>query len=380
MQKKSLRHMLMIIISYVFIVPSLILWYIFFEQKVIFSRTHLVLFVLIMALAVIGIILVRYVFEAISTTADSLKQATEGTEKLSLNIHQEAVELNEISSSFNRLVDRLEKNTESLNQTKEELHESEEKYRNILENIEDGYYELDLAGNVTFFNEACRRIYGYSREELMGRNALKLADEDNAKKAFKYFNEVYTTGKPLTWIDGEMIRQDGSKRNVAASVSLIRDLTGQPIGFRGIIRDITERKHMEDNLLSLNCELQETNKKLQEAYRWMRDSRDLLRKSRYEEGLAFLVDREGQIEWISEKVLEYTGKPRNELIASNIMDLIHLSCRNHLEQALKQAWIGSINPIKVEITFVRTEERLFEAKISRLTSSEQRLLLVLLEC
>jgi PAS domain-containing protein len=137
---------------------------------------------------------------------------------------------------------------------------------------------------------------------------------------------------------------------------------------------------MEDNLLSLNCELQETNKKLQEAYRWMRDSRDLLRKSRYEEGLAFLVDREGQIEWISEKVLEYTGKPRNELIASNIMDLIHLSCRNHLEQALKQAWIGSINPIKVEITFVRAEERLFEAKISRLTSSEQRRLLVLLEC
>ena len=112
----------------------------------------------------------------------------------------------------------------------------------------------------------------------------------------------------------------------------------------------------------------------------MRDSRDLLRKSRYEEGLAFIVDREGQIEWISEKVLEYTGKARNDLIANNIIDVIHLSCRNHLKQALKQAWIGSINPIKVEITFAQTEERLFEAKISRLTSSEQRRLLVLLEC
>jgi PAS domain S-box-containing protein len=215
---------------------------------------------------------------------------------------------------------------------------------------------------------------------LIGRNALKLADEDSAKKAFKYFNEVYTTGNPLKWIDGEMIREDGSKRNVEASASLIRDLTGQPIGFRGIIHDITERKHMEDNLLSLNRELQETNKELREAYRWMRDSRDLLRKSRYEEGLAFLVAREGQIEWVSEKLLEYTGKSRNELIASNIIDLIHPSGRNHLKQALKQAWIGSINPIKVEINFARTEERLFEAKISRLTSSEQRRLLVLLEC
>jgi len=176
------------------------------------------------------------------------------------------------------------------------------------------------------------------------------------------------------------VHEDRLGGTFIVTVSPLLDETGKLQGSVHVAHDITERKHMEDNLLSLNCELQETNKKLQEAYRWMRDSRDLLRKSRYEEGLAFLVDREGQIEWISEKVLEYTGKPRNELIASNIMDLIHLSCRNHLEQALKQAWIGSINPIKVEITFVRAEERLFEAKISRLTSSEQRRLLVLLEC
>ena len=380
MHEKSLRHRLMIVVSCIFVLPSLVLFYIFYEQNVTFSPTHFVLFFLIMTLAIIGIILVRYVFEAVSTTADFLKKAAEGAEKLSLNLHQEAVELNEISSSLNSMIERFEKTTESLNQTKETLHESEDKYRNILENIEEGYYELDLAGHITFFNEACRRIYGYSRGELMGMNALKLADEDNAKKAYKYFNEVYTTGKPLTWLDGEIIRKDGSKRNVEGSVSLILDLTEQPIGFRGIIRDVTDRKHMEDNLLSLNRELQETNTKLQEAYRWMRDSRDLLRKSRYEEGLAFIVDREGQIEWISEKVLEYTGKARNDLIANNIIDVIHLSCRNHLKQALKQAWIGSINPIKVEITFAQTEERLFEAKISRLTSSEQRRLLVLLEC
>ncbi|MEI8174210.1 MAG: hypothetical protein WCH07_12110 [Deltaproteobacteria bacterium] len=53
---------------------------------------------------------------------------------------------------------------------------------------------------------------------------------------------------------------------------------------------------MEDDLLSLNSELQETNKNLQAAYQWMRDSRDLLRKSRYEECLGFLVDCEGKKE------------------------------------------------------------------------------------
>jgi PAS domain-containing protein len=111
----------------------------------------------------------------------------------------------------------------------------------------------------------------------------------------------------------------------------------------------------------------------------MRDNRDLLRNSRYEEVLGFLVDREGHIEWISEKVSEYTGKSRNELIACNIVDLFQPSCRDHLKHALKQAWIGIINPIKVEIIFVRIEGRLFEAKISRLISSKQKRLLVLLE-
>jgi methyl-accepting chemotaxis protein len=149
MQEKSLRHRLMIIISCIFILPSLVLCYIFFEQNVILSPTHFVLFFLIIALAIIGIILVRYVFDAVSATADFLKKATEGGEKLSLNLHQEAVELNEISSSFNRLVERLEKTTESLDQTKEALHESEEEYHSIMENIEDGYYEVDIKGNLT---------------------------------------------------------------------------------------------------------------------------------------------------------------------------------------------------------------------------------------
>jgi len=42
------------------------------------------------------------------------------------------------------------------------LRESEEKYRTILENIEDGYYEVDVAGNLTFFNDSLCRLYRYS--------------------------------------------------------------------------------------------------------------------------------------------------------------------------------------------------------------------------
>ena len=55
-------------------------------------------------------------------------------------------------------------------QTKEALRESEEKYRSVLENIEEGYYETDLAGNFTFSNASLCRIFGYSENQLMGMN------------------------------------------------------------------------------------------------------------------------------------------------------------------------------------------------------------------
>ena len=71
----------------------------------------------------------------------------------------------------------------------ESLHKSEEKYRSILENIEEGYAELDLKGNLLFFNDALCGIHGYTREETMKmKNYRTIMDDDNAKKMFYYYN------------------------------------------------------------------------------------------------------------------------------------------------------------------------------------------------
>jgi PAS domain-containing protein len=59
----------------------------------------------------------------------------------------------------------------------EKLRESEEKYRTILENIEDGYFEVDLAGNFTFFNHGVCQISGYSPSEMMGMNNRQYMDK-----------------------------------------------------------------------------------------------------------------------------------------------------------------------------------------------------------
>ena len=132
------------------------------------------------------------------------------------------------------------------------LRESEEKYRTLLNNIEDGCYEVDLPGNFTFVNPSMTRILGYSEEELIGMNNRQYTDKENARKVFQGFNEVYKTGIPTRYFDWELIRKDGSKAFVGCSVSLKKDSSGKPIGFRGILHDITERKQMEEEIRTLS--------------------------------------------------------------------------------------------------------------------------------
>ena len=70
-------------------------------------------------------------------------------------------------------------------------------HRNILEMINDGYFEVDLAGNLTFFNGAVCRILGYSKEELMGMNYRNYTDPADAKRVFQAYNLVYKTEDPI---------------------------------------------------------------------------------------------------------------------------------------------------------------------------------------
>ncbi len=138
----------------------------------------------------------------------------------------------------------------------ESLKESEEKFRTILESIEDGYYEVDITGNFTLINESMCSILGYSEDELIGMNNREFMNEENAKEVYQTFSKVYRTGTATEAFDWELVRKDGTKRSVEISISLIKDSKAQPIGFRGIARDVTERKQAEQALKEAHSEME----------------------------------------------------------------------------------------------------------------------------
>lgn len=97
-----------------------------------------------------------------------------------------------------------------LHSSEQALKRSEEKYRTILENIEDGYFEVDRAGNFTFFNDSMCKLIGYSPSAMTGMNNREYMDEENAKKVFQTFSRVYETGKPAKGFDWGIIKSDGT--------------------------------------------------------------------------------------------------------------------------------------------------------------------------
>ncbi len=121
------------------------------------------------------------------------------------------------------------------------LKESEEKYRTILENIQEGYFEIDLNGYLFFLNKALCEIVGYSYDELIGLHYRKLMD-DETSELIKYSLE---NSLPRRYIQLQILKKNKEKVYAESSLSEKFDINGEKIGFFGILRDISERKKAE---------------------------------------------------------------------------------------------------------------------------------------
>jgi len=151
----------------------------------------------------------------------------------------------------------------------EETKIQADRYRVLIEDVADGFYEVDLQGNFRFFNDALCRIFGYARGEIQDHNFTEFMDEANSRIAYEAFNRIFRNGGGLVDIKWQISRKDGERRHLEISASLIKDEKGQRIGFRGIARDVTDRVMAEQALkASEECalELSQTSRRAEQRY------------------------------------------------------------------------------------------------------------------
>ncbi len=126
------------------------------------------------------------------------------------------------------------------------LCESEEKYRTLIENIQDGVF-LIQDGGLKFVNEAFARIPGYTVEEILGMNFGDLvAPEDLDMVADRYTRMMAGEDVPMEY-EFHGIRKDNATRTTVRMTVGLTEYQGKPAAI-GTVKDITERKNMEDAL------------------------------------------------------------------------------------------------------------------------------------
>ncbi|MBL0714638.1 MAG: response regulator [Desulfosarcina sp.] len=136
----------------------------------------------------------------------------------------------------------------------------EAKYRNIIETMEEGYFEIDLNGKLSFVNDALARMIGQSPAKLCGLKTRDFASADTATRMHHTLHKVYLTGESQRIGHYDVFRPDGERVVLELSVSQLKNRRGQIPGFRGIARDVSENLKVAREKRRLETQLQQVRK------------------------------------------------------------------------------------------------------------------------
>jgi len=130
-------------------------------------------------------------------------------------------------------------------QARESLKKSEEKYRRIFESIQDVFYRTDLNGIINVISPSVKNIIGYDPDEMIGRSVMGYYKDSVERE--KLFKEMMSSGKVHNY-SVEFIAKNGETIIGSFNSQVIYGDDGHPIGFEGMIRDVTEHRKAEEEI------------------------------------------------------------------------------------------------------------------------------------
>ncbi|HVY44426.1 MAG TPA: PAS domain S-box protein [Minicystis sp.] len=128
----------------------------------------------------------------------------------------------------------------------------------IVESSEDAIVSTSFAGVITSWNDAATRLYGYARDEAVGRNVAMLVPAALRDDVMATVRQSLATRAAA--FETRAVRKDGAEVEVGMTISTVRDGTGRPIGFSAIVRDLTIAKRAEAALRRTEEQLRQAQK------------------------------------------------------------------------------------------------------------------------
>jgi PAS domain S-box-containing protein len=144
----------------------------------------------------------------------------------------------------------------------EAVRESQDRYRNMIEVTSDFIWEMDTQGRYTYCSPQSERLWGYKPEQLMGKTPFDMMPTDQKNDGLSYFQKVVSQLKPFHDLETLAFNGKGEPIIIETSGVPIFNKQGEWVGYRGISRDITERKNAEQEIIDSKQKMEIINQKL----------------------------------------------------------------------------------------------------------------------
>ncbi len=209
----------------------------------VYNLKYIVL-ALILAIAFPFLLVAYFLGRRFSSPILQLKQVTEEitsgdlTKKVEIKSNNE---IGELATAFNIM-------TKALHEKTEETAKSEERYRKMFESLKEGVYQCEpgVEGVFTWVNHACAEMFGYNYpEEMMGTKVKSIYVDPGDRWRLLEILENHGIWRNFV---SNCKTKAGDPLYTERTTNLIRNEDGEPVLIEGIIRDITERRKLENEL------------------------------------------------------------------------------------------------------------------------------------
>lgn len=143
-------------------------------------------------------------------------------------------------------------------QSEETLLKNQIRYRDLVETIKDWIWEVDIKGVYTYASPGVKDILGYEPETLIGKTPFDLMPPGEAERVADIFRDIVFEQKSIESLENINIHKNGGMVVLETSGKPFFDHNGKLLGYRGVDRNITERKKLQDLITLAKKEWEET--------------------------------------------------------------------------------------------------------------------------